>query len=98
MLRIELYAQLKHAYAQPSMICATNITHWEFAKDRAIAGDDDEVDGFLMVATTVRIKPKGLSMQSGILTAGHRVNSLYAVRLRQWPPSSSVNTSSRVAT
>jgi len=78
------------------MLSATDVAHRGFAKDRAIAGDDDEVEAFLIAATTVRMKPKGLSMQSGMLTDGHHVNSLCAVRLRQWPPSSSVNTSPRV--
>jgi hypothetical protein len=30
------------------------------------------------------MKPEGLSMQSGMLTVGARVNSWCAMRLRQW--------------
>lgn|GEM_PF-3397987 len=36
-----------------------------------------------MAATTVGMQSKGLSMQSGMLTAGHRANSLCATHLRQ---------------
>ena len=50
-----------------------------------------------METTTVGMKPEGLSMQSGMLTVGARVNSWCAMRLRQWSSSSPVNTSPKVA-
>lgn len=76
--------QLKHAYTQPSMLCAANVAHRRLAKGRESAAGDDELEGFLMETTAVGIKPKGLSMQSGMLSVGARVNSWRAMRLRQW--------------
>ncbi|MFT6555629.1 MAG: hypothetical protein ACJAZ5_002821 [Alloalcanivorax venustensis] len=38
----------------------------------------------MTATTTVGMKSKGLSIQPGMLTAGHRFSSLCAVRLRQW--------------
>ncbi|MCQ6261293.1 hypothetical protein MLD55_05050 [Alcanivorax sp. MM125-6] len=84
MLRIEVYAQLKHSYAQLSMLCAVNVAHRRLAEGRESAAGDDELEGFLMATTTVGMKPKGLSMQFGMLTVGARVNSWRAMRLRQW--------------
>lgn len=54
------------------------------SKGRETAGNDDEVESFLTATTTVGMKSNGLSIQPGMLTAGHRVSSLCAVRLRQW--------------
>ena len=84
MLRIEVYAQLNHAYAQLSMICPVNVAHRRLAKGRESAAGDDELECFFMETTTVGMKPKGLSMQSGMLSVSARVNSWRAMRLRQW--------------
>ncbi|WP_414434725.1 hypothetical protein [Alloalcanivorax venustensis] len=84
MLRIGVYAQFKHAYAQLSMLCAVNVAHRRLAKGRESAASDDELKGFLMATTTVGMKTKGISMQSGMLTVGARINSWCAMRLRQW--------------
>ena len=96
MLRIGNYAQLKHAYEQLSTLCAINVAHRGFLKGRETAGDDDEVEGFLMAPTTVWMKSKGLSMQSGMLTAGHRSTLCVPCTCPNGPPSSSVNASTRV--
>ncbi|MEC8881095.1 MAG: hypothetical protein VYC49_13195 [Pseudomonadota bacterium] len=82
MLRIGMCAQLKHAYAQLSKLCAPNVAHRGLAKGRETAGDDDEVEGFLVATTTVDEVQGRLSIQSCMLTAGHSVNSSRAMRLR----------------